>query len=397
MLDHAERCGNVSETCRMFGVSRTRYYEWKNVADRYGLEALMPKARRGPQLPNATPTHVVEQLLTLAVLEPPSARLADRLAEAGWAIAASTAQKHLSGPGWPRDQRVARAAVIAAATTGMVTDAARAAEPFGFCHFAAGGPASWLAWTASTSATSKAWASLPAHRGGRPHPLGHRDHRAGAPTGAHTARFVDRSRHWRRHGHALRAVVTDNGPEYIAEEFRAPLAAQVRHLRIPARSPNHNAVVRTLPRDHPPGMLASRLPPPTLHPPPTPSRRRRLADHLQPPATQPQRLHPRPDTAPNPHQPPQPTGIMKPSHRPICHLNPRPGRPRRAPVKRIGVGEAEKSGLRAADVPRRQRADVGAVPVVMGWAGCGHGSILSDSATRAPPPQAGVRGQGRDA
>ena len=60
--------------------------------------------------------------------------------------------------------------------------------------------------------------------------------------------------------------------------------------------------------------------------------------------------------------------------------------------ERIGVGEAEKNGLRAADVPRRQRADVGAVPVVMGWAGCGHGSILSDSATKAPPPQAGGRG-----
>jgi hypothetical protein len=70
VLDHAARCGNVSEACRTFGVSRTRYYEWKNLAVRYGPEALVPKARRRPQLPNATPTHVVEQLLTLAVLEP---------------------------------------------------------------------------------------------------------------------------------------------------------------------------------------------------------------------------------------------------------------------------------------------------------------------------------------
>jgi molybdenum-dependent DNA-binding transcriptional regulator ModE len=60
VLEHAARCGSVSEACRTFGVSRTRYYEWKKLADRYGAEALLPKARRSPQLPNATPTHVVE-------------------------------------------------------------------------------------------------------------------------------------------------------------------------------------------------------------------------------------------------------------------------------------------------------------------------------------------------
>ena len=48
LLDHARRTGNVAEACRTFGVSRTRYYEWKSVAERYGLEALMPKGRRTP-------------------------------------------------------------------------------------------------------------------------------------------------------------------------------------------------------------------------------------------------------------------------------------------------------------------------------------------------------------
>ena len=45
VLDHAQRTGNVTEACQVFGISRTRYYEWKKVADRYGLEALMPKSR----------------------------------------------------------------------------------------------------------------------------------------------------------------------------------------------------------------------------------------------------------------------------------------------------------------------------------------------------------------
>jgi hypothetical protein len=68
VLAHAAKHGNVAETCRIFGLSRTKFYEWQGVAARYGLEALMPKKRRRPQLPNATPTHVLEVLLTLAVL-----------------------------------------------------------------------------------------------------------------------------------------------------------------------------------------------------------------------------------------------------------------------------------------------------------------------------------------
>ena len=48
VLEHARKSGNVAETCRVFGISRTRYYQWKNVADRYGLDALVPKVRRPP-------------------------------------------------------------------------------------------------------------------------------------------------------------------------------------------------------------------------------------------------------------------------------------------------------------------------------------------------------------
>jgi hypothetical protein len=53
------------------------------VADRYGLEALVPKARRSPQMPEATPTHVVEALLTLAVTMPTIGcrQYADRLGD----------------------------------------------------------------------------------------------------------------------------------------------------------------------------------------------------------------------------------------------------------------------------------------------------------------------------
>jgi len=48
VLDHARLTGNVSATCRTFGISRKTFYKWRNVAAKYGVAALMPKTRRPP-------------------------------------------------------------------------------------------------------------------------------------------------------------------------------------------------------------------------------------------------------------------------------------------------------------------------------------------------------------
>ena len=61
VLDLAAKT-DVAKACRTFGVSRTTFYRWKKVADAYGLAALMPKSKRPPAMPNATPTWVVEEL-----------------------------------------------------------------------------------------------------------------------------------------------------------------------------------------------------------------------------------------------------------------------------------------------------------------------------------------------
>jgi transposase InsO family protein len=247
LLDHAQRTGNVSASCRAFGVSRTRYYQWKKAADRYGLDALMPKARRSPQMPEATPTHVVEALLTLAVVEPTIGcrQLADRLGDRGFSIAKSTVQKHLVAHGLGRrSQRLARAAAITAATTGLVTEASRAAEPFGFC-LATGGPGELVCldsfYVGKLKGVGKVyqltaidvftrWAVVAIVMGPVTAPM--------------TIRFIDHVlRSYKRHGVRVRAILSDNGPEYVASGFRAHLAAKgLRHQRIPARSPNHNAV-----------------------------------------------------------------------------------------------------------------------------------------------------------
>jgi transposase InsO family protein len=50
-------------------------------------------------------------------------------------------------------------------------------------------------------------------------------------------------RYYGRHGVRVKAVLTDNGPEYLASDFQAHLGAKgLGHERIPARSPNHNSV-----------------------------------------------------------------------------------------------------------------------------------------------------------
>src|SRR5579862_4176828 len=229
LLELAAELGNVTEACRQLGVSRTRYYEWKRLAECYGLDALTPKARRRPQLPNATPTHVVNELLTLAVTEPTIGcrQYADRLAERGWSVGKTTVQKLLGDHGLGRRvQRVARAAAIAAATTGLVTEAAAEECRYGFCHWAAGpgdlvaldsfyignlkGVGKVYQLTAIDTATRWAvmWLVL------------------GPVTGEIAVRFLAYlQRQFRRHGVQLRAVLTDNGPEWISRTFKDRLAA----------------------------------------------------------------------------------------------------------------------------------------------------------------------------
>ena len=247
VLAHAKKTGNVAETCRTFGISRTRFYQWRDLAEQYGLDALMPKDRRRPQLPNATPTWVINELLTLTVTEPTIGcrQYADRLADRGYRIAKSTVQKILVDHGLGRrGQRVARVAAITALATGLVTETVAEVEPFGFCHWAAA-PGDLVAldsfyignlkgvgkvYQLTAIDTATRWAIVQIV--------------LGVPNAAVTARFLERViRRYRRLGVRVRAVLTDNGPEYAATAFSAAVTAKgLAQHRIPPRSPNHNAV-----------------------------------------------------------------------------------------------------------------------------------------------------------
>jgi len=245
VLEHAAKT-DVAKACRTFGVSRTTFYRWKKVADAYGLAALMPKGRRAPAMPNATPTWVVEELLAEAVVRPTlgAARYAEVLEARGFVISCSGVQKLLNRSGLGRRrQRVAALAQLSAATTGLVTEDALEG-PFGFCHFAAR-PGDLVAldsffigklkgvgpvWQLTAVDTATRWAICEVFIG---------------PSNAQIAAgFVDRViRKLKRLGVPVTGVLTDNGPEFIGTRFTSHLAELgIAHHRTPPRSPNHNAV-----------------------------------------------------------------------------------------------------------------------------------------------------------
>lgn len=248
LLELAQELGSVSGACRQLGISRTRYYQWRKIADAYGLEALMPKDRRRPQHANETPTHVVADLLTVAVVEPTLGcrQLADRLEELGFRIGKTTVQRILVDHGLGRRrQRVTRAAVLAT-LAGIVTEPVTemADNPFGFCHWA-GRPGDLVAvdsfyignlkgvgkvYQLTAVDTCTRWAIIKVI--------------IGPVTTADTIRFIDHVRKtMRRLGIPVRRVLSDNGPEYKGQGFRDHLTEiGIDHARIPPRSPNHNAV-----------------------------------------------------------------------------------------------------------------------------------------------------------
>lgn len=246
LLEYAAEIGDVAAACRAFGVSRKTYYVWLRLAQRYGLAALMPKARRSPVQPNAMRAEEVSAILAVAVAHPTlgARQLLRHLAAQGVHRSASGVQKvlrrHRLGT---RRERVAALASITAATTGLVTDAAKDG-PFGFCQFASR-PGQVVAldtfyvgklkgvgalWQLTAVDVATRWAVVALVVGDK-----------GA---AAAAAFIDQLRQaLGRQGVRLQGVLTDNGPEFTGAAFRSHLAGlSLTHHRIPPRSPNHNAV-----------------------------------------------------------------------------------------------------------------------------------------------------------
>jgi transposase len=225
-MEHAAKT-SVAESCRVFGVSRTTFYRWQKRVEMYGLDSLMPKGRRAPAMPNASPSWVVEELLAEAVVRPTlgARQYAENLAGRGFALSASGTQKILNRYGLGRRrERVAALAQLTAATSGLVTQDALEG-PFGFCHFAAR-PGDLVAldsffigklkgvgpvWQLTAVDTATRWAVVEIFIG---------------PSNATIAKqFIGRVvRKLRRLGITVTGVLTDNGPEFRGNAFRDRVA-----------------------------------------------------------------------------------------------------------------------------------------------------------------------------
>lgn len=70
IIMHGLRTGNISETCRVFGISRPTYYKWYNRYKKYGVEGLKDKVRKEPEMPNKV-SKEVENIILDYVIETP--------------------------------------------------------------------------------------------------------------------------------------------------------------------------------------------------------------------------------------------------------------------------------------------------------------------------------------
>lgn len=65
ILNHAKESGNVSQTCRYFGISREIFYQWKRAYAKDGETALINSKPCPQNLKQRTPAHIEEKILHL--------------------------------------------------------------------------------------------------------------------------------------------------------------------------------------------------------------------------------------------------------------------------------------------------------------------------------------------
>ncbi len=70
LLNLAEELGNVSKACQMMGLSRDTFYRYKAAVEEGGVEALLEKDRRRPNLKNRTDQRTEAAVLAYALEEP---------------------------------------------------------------------------------------------------------------------------------------------------------------------------------------------------------------------------------------------------------------------------------------------------------------------------------------
>ena len=91
LINLAEELQNVSQACKVMGFSRDTFYRYKDAVENGGVEALLEKTRRKPNLRNRVDPVVEEAVLKYAIDEPAhgQTRTSNELRKLGIFVSAS--------------------------------------------------------------------------------------------------------------------------------------------------------------------------------------------------------------------------------------------------------------------------------------------------------------------
>jgi transposase InsO family protein len=257
LMDRAERGeAPVTVLCREAGISRSRFYELRARYRRYGEAGLRPKPRPAERPDRQLPEPLVDAIVAYAVEHPTHGQrtIADALARprfGGWKVSHGGVANVLRRAGLGRRlARLAAAESLAASEGGPLTERVlrevRAIERARMVHIGSDVPGEELFldtfYVGHLKGVGKVW-QLSAVDGASS--FGIARVVVGEKGAAVMARFLaeDVLPTCARAGLRLVTATTDNGPEFGRAFGEACRAADVRHHRIPPRSPNLNAFV----------------------------------------------------------------------------------------------------------------------------------------------------------
>ena len=245
----AEELHNVSEACRRMGVSRQTYYRLKRQTDRWGLEALRVRERRRPRQPNEIGPHLEQRIVAFSLAHPGFGprRISAELAGEKWGgirISEHGVWRVLCRVGL--DTRARRPALIARHRDPYERvpspppperhiDASQPGEIVQMdCFFIgrlSGSKGSVWQYTAIDVASGYTWAEL------------HSSERN--PRSQQCQRLLHRLAHeLALAGWKLKTITTDNGSEFVSQDFGDAVEATGAHQRrIKAGRPTSNGCV----------------------------------------------------------------------------------------------------------------------------------------------------------
>ena len=242
---------SVSEACRRFGVHRSTYYVWRRQVERHGLEALRPRERRRPKMPNQLPKMVEERIVSFSIAHPGFGprRVSSELRREKWGgivVSPNGVWKVLCRHGL--NTRAKRLALIAGYDAPYEPprdpgpeqhiDVERPGELVGIDCFYVGRlrgteGAIWQL-TAIDIASSFAWAELVVAKQGN-------------PSARQTSKLAQRvAADLKAAGWRLERLLSDNGNEFKGDFTASVSKLRARHSRIHAGRPQTNGNVEAL-------------------------------------------------------------------------------------------------------------------------------------------------------